>query len=208
LCGASGRRLEAVIDRGRVWINVGTHKPTGGHVVTIKFETGSADSNGRSIAIYAAAVALAGRFPRWRDVMPDGGQRLTVDAPAVAAAVAEFSKLHRAAEKAGMAAYKADQAARKARRQPTGPDYRLDRGIDCGPVGMAGCGVVWAETIPAAPVSVRLDQRYLADALAAAAAWDARSVEVVGTDKHSAVAITTGEYGPRLVAVLMPLSAD
>jgi hypothetical protein len=140
--------------------------------------------------------------------MTEGGQRLTVDAAAVAAAAAEFSTLHRAAEKVGRAAWKAEQAEKKARRQPTGPDYQIDRGIDCGPAGMAGCGVVWAETIPAAPVSVRLDQRYLVDALAAAAAWGATSVEVAGTDKHSAVTITTGEYGPRLVAVIMPLSVD
>jgi hypothetical protein len=73
---------------------------------------------------------------------------------------------------------------------------------------MAGCGIVWAETIPAAPVSVRLDQRYIVDALAAAAAWNAASVEVIGTDKHSAVTITTGEHGPRLVAVIMPLFRD
>lgn len=195
VCGATGRRLEAVIDRGTVGITVAVHRATGGHVVAIKWQSDAADSHGRTISVTATAVALAGRFPRWRDVMVEGGQRLAIDATAVAAAAAEFSALHRAEEK-------------KTRRQPTGPDYRLDRGIDCGPAGMAGCGIVWAETIPAAPVSVRLDQRYLVDALAAAAAWSAVVVEVVGTDKHSAVTITTGEHGPRLVAVIMPLSAD
>jgi len=208
VCGASGRRLDAVIDRGTVGITVAVHKATGGHVVAIKWQSDAADSHGRTISVTATAVALAGRFPRWRDVMTEGGQRLTVDAAAVAAAAAEFSTLHRAAEKVGRAAWKAEQADKKARRQPTGPDYQIDRGIDCGPAGMAGCGIVWAETIPAAPVSVRLDQRYLADALAAAAAWGATSVDVTGTDKHSAVTITTGEYGQRLVAVIMPLSVD
>jgi hypothetical protein len=208
VCGAAGRRLEAVIDRGTVGITVAVHKATGGHVVAIKWQSDAADSHGRTISVTATAVALAGRFPRWRDVMVDGGQRLAIDAAAVAAAAAEFSTLHRAEEKVGKAAHKAEQAEKKTRRQPTGPDYRLDRGIDCGPAGMAGCGIVWAETIPAAPVSVRLDQRYLIDALAAAAAWSAAVVEVVGTDDRSAVTITTGEHGPRLVAVIMPLARD
>jgi hypothetical protein len=208
VCGAAGRRLEAVIDRGTVGITVAVHKPTGGHVVAIKWQSDAADSHGRTISVTATAVALAGRFPRWRDVMVEGGQRLTIDAAAVAAAAAEFSTLHRAEEKVGKAAHKAEQAEKKSRRQPTGPDYRLDRGIDCGPAGMAGCGIVWAETIPAAPVSVRLDQRYIIDALTAAAAWGCDAPEVIGTDDRSAVTITTGDCGPRLVAVIMPMSRD
>lgn len=216
VCGAAGRRLEAVIDRGTVGITVAAHKPTGGHVVAIKWQSDDADSHGRTISVTATAVAVAGRFPRWRDCLPENAppaynkplQTLTIDAPAVIAAAAEFSKLHRAAEKAGKAAHKAEQAERKARRQPTGPDYRLDRGIDCGPAGMAGCGIVWAETIPAAPVSVTLDQRYLIDALTAAAAWCCDAPEVVGSDAYSAVTITTGDCGPRLVAVIMPMARD
>lgn len=209
-CGASGRRLEAVIERGTVGITAATHKPTGGHVVAIKWQSDAADSHGRAVSVTATAVALAGRFPRWRDVMAaaEGGQRLTIDGPAVIAAAAEFAKLHRAEEKVGKVAHKAEQAEKKARRQPTGPDYRLDRGIDCGPAGMTGCGIVWAETIPAAPVSVRLDQRYLIDALTAAAAWGCDAPEVVGTDAYSAVTITTGDCGSRLVAVIMPIARE
>ena len=35
ICGAAGRRLEAVIDRGTVGITAAAHRPTGGHVVAI-----------------------------------------------------------------------------------------------------------------------------------------------------------------------------
>lgn len=210
VCGASGRRLEAVIDRGRVGITVARHKPTGGLTVAIKWQSAGDDANGRVVSVTATAVAVAGRFPRWRDVIhAEGrGHRMTIDAPAVAAAVAEFAKLHRGAEKVGKAAWKAEQAERKARRQPTGPAFTFERGIDCGPVGMAGHGIVWAETIAAAPVSVRLDQRYLADALAGAAAWGCGRPEVIATDGISAVEIQTGECGERFVAVIMPLARD
>lgn len=210
VCGASGRRLEAIIDRGTVGITVARHKPTGGLTVAIKWQSAGDDTHGRTVSVTATAVALAGRFPRWRDVIhAEGrGHRLTIDAPAVAAAVAEFSKLHRAAERAARLAWATAAAERKARRQPTGPAFSFERGIDCGPVGMAGHGIVWAETIAAAPVSARLDQRFLADSMAGVAAWGCDRPEVIATDDISAVEIQTGDCGERFVAVIMPLARD
>lgn len=200
LCGAAGRRLDAVIDAGTVRIKTGTYKPTGGEVVTVAWK-------GDGIVVQATAVAVAGRFPRWRDVLPEGGTRRTLDGWDIAAALAEYRPVYRAAEKAARAAWKADREEKKRQRRYCGGDFSHPVGIDCRPDGMTGCGAAWESAVPAAPVPVRLDHRYFADALAGADAWAARMVEVIGTDDISAVTIQTGECGPRFVAVIMPLAS-
>lgn len=201
IAGVTGKRLDAMVDRGTVVLTVYAHE-TGGAVVWIMW---SAETGPDTLVVASTALAVAGRFPRWRDVMPDGGKRLTVDAWDVAEAVAEYKPLHRAAEKAGKAAWKAEQDEKRRRGRDNGGEYRHPVGIDCGPAGMTGYGAEWSSTVPAAPVVVRLDHRYLADALAAADAWGARMVEAIGTDDRSAVTFQTGEHGHRLVAVIMPL---
>lgn len=198
LLGAAGRRVDAVIDRGTVRIEVGVHAPSNGSTVCITWTSSEADGHGRATLVRSIAVAVAGRFPRWRECVPAGGEELTIDAPAVAAEAARFAAIHR----------KAAAAARKAQRQPSGPSYHHPRGVACGRAGMVGCGAEWTSAVPATPVAVLLDPRYLADATAAAAAWGA-PVVARGTDDISAVTFTAGEeFGPRFVAVIMPLARD
>ena len=127
---------------------------------------------------------------------------------AAAAAVAEFAKLHTAADRAGRAAFKLAAADRKARRLPSGPAYAFARGIQVHSAGMIGRGVEWFSTVPGGPVEVILDHDYLGDALAAAAAFDADTVSVAGTDNISAVTITTAEYGEHFLAIIMPMAQD
>lgn len=209
LCGASGRRLDAVIDRGTLSILVGSHKPTGGEVVVMTWESSADDGHGRPIIVRAAALAVAGRFPRWRDIRPASGARLTVDVGRVADAVADYAPLHRAAERAGRAAWKLEQEEKKRRRQYHGGEYRHPAGLVCNVEGMSGCGADWATPVPATPVRVKLDHTYLADALAGAAAWGATTVDVDATDDTSAVSISAGgEHGPRFLAVIMPMCMD
>lgn len=209
LCGASGRRLDAVIDRGTVAILVGTHKPTGGEVVVLTWTSAEADGHGREIVVRATALAVAGRFPRWRDIRPESGSRLTVDVGRVAGALADYASLHRAAERAGRAAWKLEQEEKKRRRQYHGGEYRHPAGLVCNVEGMSGCGAEWAAPVPATPVRVKLDHTYLADAMAGAAAWGATTADVDATDDTSAVSITAGgEHGPRFLAVIMPMCMD
>ncbi len=201
LGGLSGKKLDAAIDAGTVRIMVGSHQATGGEVVSIYWA-------GEPGEVSATALAVAGRFPRWRDCIPSGGESLAVNVAAVADAVADYDKLHLAAVKAGKAAWKLEQEERKRRRQYSGGEYRHPLGIDCHRAGMIGRGAEWASAVPAAPVQVRLDHAYLADALAGAAAWGAAVADVTASDKHSAVLLTTGEFGERFAAVIMPLAAD
>lgn len=206
LFGVAGRRLEAVVDRGEVRVVVGTHQATGGHVVEMDW-TSSPDDGGQ-VTIRVTGLAVAGRFPRWRDCIPAGGQVLTVNVDRVADALAEYEPLHRAAEKAGKAAWKADQEERKRRRQYAGGQYQHPIGVDCHSAGMIGRGAEWSSVVVATPVAVKLDHRYLADALAGAAAWGASAANVGGTDGISAVTLRTAEHGPRFEAVIMPLAMD
>lgn len=205
--GIKAGKLDAAIDRGELRVVVGPHAPTGGEVVSIYWQD-------EGVEVGATALAVAGRFPRWRDCLPDAAvasyqqgpmRRLTVNVAAVTAAAAEFARLHRAEEKAGKAAHRAAVAERKARRQPAGPDYRIDRGIMVHAAGMIGRGVEWSAAVPACPVETILDQRYLIEAMDAAAVWGAREVTVAAADDLSAVTIGTGEYGEQLTAVIMPL---
>lgn len=209
LCGASGRRLDAVIDRGTLSILVGSHKPTGGEVVVMTWESSTDDGHGRPIVVRAVALAVAGRFPRWRDIRPAAGSRLTIDVALVADAVADYAPLHRAAERAGRAAWKLEQEEKKRRRQYHGGEYRHPAGLVCTIEGMSGCGADWAAPVPATPVRVKLDHTYLADALAGAAAWGATTADVDATDDTSAVSISAGgEHGPQFLAVIMPMCMD
>jgi hypothetical protein len=208
LCGASGRRLDAVIDRGTLSILVGSHKPTGGEVVVMTWESSTDDGHGRPVVVRAAALAVAGRFPRWRDCFPRGGQTLTINVDRVADALAEYDPIYRAAEKAGKAAWKLEQEEKKRRRQSSGGQYRHSIGVDCHSAGMIGRGAEWSSVVVATPVAVKLDHRYLADALAGAAAWGASTANVGGTDGISAVTLRTAEHGPRFEAVIMPLAMD
>lgn len=215
IIGASGRRLEAAIDAGTVYMTVGTYQPTGGEVVTLEWRSATLPDTGRPIVIRAHAVAVAGRFPRWRDCLPENAppawqkpqQRATLDVAAVAGAVAEYGKLDRAAERAGRTAWKAEQEENKRRRRYHGGEYRHPIGIICRPDGMTGTGVEWSSAVPAAAVPVRLDHRYLAAAFAAAAAWGAQSVEAAGSDESSASTFSTGDCGARFLAIIMPLAA-
>lgn len=207
--GLAGRKLEAAADRGAMRIVTGGHTPTGGEVVTLYWE-------GEGLEIQATALAVAGRFPRWRDCLPENApadwqkpqQTITVDVAVVARQVAEYAALHRAAEKAARAAWKAEREERKRQRRYHGGDFLHPMGVDCRPDGMTGTGAVWSSTVPATPVAVRLDHTYVADALAGAAAWGAAAAVVSGSDSISAVTLTTGEHGPQFLAVIMPLAAD
>lgn len=201
LGGLSGKKLDAAIDAGTMRIMVGSHAATAGEVVSIYWA-------GAAGEVSATALAVAGRFPRWRDCIPSGGETLAANVAAVAGAVADYDKLHRAAVKAGKAAWKAEQEERKRRRQYSGGEYRHPRGIDCHRAGMVGHGAEWSSVVPASPVPVKLDHTYMSDALAGAAAWGATVADIAATDKQSAVLLTTGEFGPRFTAVIMPLAAD
>jgi hypothetical protein len=206
--GVKAGRVNQTIDRGELRIMVGTHAGSGGEVVQVWW-------TGSGIEVGATALAVAGRFPRWRDCLPENApaayqkpiHRLTVDVAVVAAEVAEFIPLHRAAEKAGKAAHKAAQAEKKARRQPTGPAYQIDRGIRVHAAGMIGRGVEWVAAVPTCPVEVILDQRFLADAMTAAESWS-MTADVCGSDGISAITIETGDCGERFTAVIMPMAAD
>jgi hypothetical protein len=200
--GVKASKLVATIDRGDLRVFFGTHTPTGGTVISIWF---SVDD----VQVGAAALAVEGRFPKWRDCLPtSAAAAVDVNVPAAAAAVAEFAKLHTTADRAGRAAFKAAAAERKARRQPSGPAYAFARGVQVHAAGMIGRGVEWFSTVPGGPVAVILDHDYLGDALAAAAAFDADTVSVAGTDNISAVTITTAEYGEHFLAVIMPMAQD
>ena len=205
VAGLHGRKVTAAIDRGLFQITVSAHDATGGEVVSLRWLSAAGDG---LITVSATALAVAGRFPRWRDCIPSGGETLAVNVAAVAGAVADYDKLHRAAVKAGKAAWKAEQEERKRRRQYSGGEYRHPRGIDCHRAGMVGHGAEWSCVVPASPVPVKLDHAYMADALAGAAAWGAAVADIAATDKHSAVLLTTGEFGPRFTAVIMPIAAD
>lgn len=208
LSGLTGKKLDAAIDAGTVRIMVGSHAATGGEVVSIYWYR-PADFDRENIGeVSATALAVAGRFPRWRDCIPSGGETLAANVAAVAGAVADYDKLHRAAVKAGKAAWKAEQEERKRRRQYSGGEYRHPLGIECHRAGMVGHGAEWSSVVPASPVPVKLDHTYMADALAGAAAWGATVADVTASDKHSAVLLATGEFGPRFTAVIMPLAAD
>lgn len=201
VAGVTGRRLDAAIDRGTVRVMVGTYKQTGGEVVTITWA-------GDGIEVQAHAVAVAGRFPRWRDVQPETGAALTVSVGDVGEALDAYRPVYRAAEKAAKAAWKADREEKKRQRRYCGGDFLFPVGVDCSPESITGCGAEWSRPVPVTPVAVRLDHTYLADAFAGAAAWGVASVTVSGTDSISAVSISTGEYGGQFDAVIMPLAND
>lgn len=201
IAGVSGAKLAAAIDRGTVRIMVGTHKPTGGEVVTITWA-------GDGVEVQAHSVAVQGRFPRWRDVQPKAGATLTASVDAVAEALDAYRPVYRAAEKAARAAWKADREEKKRQRRYHGGDFLFPVGVDCSPESITGCGAEWSRPVPVTPVAVRLDHAYLADAFAAAAAWGVASVTVGGSDSISAVTVSTGEYGGQFDAVIMPLAND
>lgn len=206
--GSTGRKLDATIDRGSFTIDIGLHRTTGGSIVRLAWTSAAADPR---LTVRAEALALEGRFPRWLDVltqMPSieaGG--MPIDADAVAAAVAEFRGLHRAAEKAGRDAWMAEPLPAGARKRKAG-EYRHDRGVFVSAEGMVGRGCDWSSAVPAAPRRVCLDPRFLADALDGAAAIG-KTVEVfAGRETQPAVIVAGGHCGERLVAVLMPMLAD
>lgn len=211
LLGANGRRIDAVYDAGTVCLTVGSHKATGGEVVTIEWQSAE-------VIVRATAVAVMGRFPRWRDCLPENAPASyrkpittsTIDATAVAAAVADHATQWRAAEKAARAAWKVEREEKKRARRYHGGDFAFSPAVDCSPAGVAGVAVAgWSAAVPVTPVTVKLDHRYLADAMAAAAAWGSTAVESAGSDEYSAVTFTAGgDCGPRVVVVVMPMAAD
>lgn len=203
--GINGRKVTAAIDRGVFTITVSAHAATGGEVVSLRWLSAAGDG---LITVEATALAVAGRFPRWRDCIPAGGESLAVNVAAVAGAVADYDRLHRAAVKAGKAAWKVEREERKRRRQYHGGQYRHPLGIEFHRAGMIGHGAEWSSVVPASPVPVKLDHTYVSDALAGAAAWGATVADIAATDTQSAVLMTTGEFGPRFTAVIMPLAAD
>lgn len=209
LCGASGRRLDAVIDRGTVTILVGAHKATGGEVVVLTWTSSEADGHGREIVVRAAALALAGRFPRWRDVLsqlPDG-VGMPVDAAEVSKAVAAFRAVHRAAEAAGRAAWMAEPQPPRARARKAG-EYRHERGVIVSPVGLEGRGCPWSADVPTCPTRTCLDPAFVLDAMAGAIAWGG-AVTVRSGEVLEPVGVSTGgDCGPRFLAMMMPISLD
>lgn len=204
--GVAPRKIDAAIARGSVTVHLHCHAATGGAVVILRWL--SAEADGR-LTVEALALAVAGRFPRWRDVVVDGGQRLAIDAPAVSAALADHLPRWRAAERQARDAWKAQrEESRRTRRYcPTSfPGIRRDVMIHS--AGIAGVAVTdWAAPVRASAVPVRLDHRFLTEALAGAAAWGG-DVEVRTIDDTSPVAIECGVYGPRFAAVIMPMAGD
>lgn len=211
LMGANGRRIDAAYDAGTVHLTVGSHKATGGEVVTVEWQSAE-------VIVRATAVAVMGRFPRWRDCLPENAPASyrkpittsTIDAPAVAGALADHATQWRAAERAARAAWKVEREEAKRTRRYHGGDFRFSPAVDCSPAGVAGVAVAgWSAAVPVTPVTVKLDHRYLADAMAAAAAWGSTVAEAAGSDEYSAVTFTAGgDYGPRVVVVVMPMAAD
>ena len=207
ILGLTGRKLDAAIDRGLVSIDVGRHAPTGGDVVRLAWSSSSDDGR---LTVVATALALAGRFPRWRDILPQlpTGTGLTIDADAVADAVADFRAAHKAAEKAGLEAYMAEPPAAPRYRARKPGEYRHPQGLTLSAGGMTGRGCEWTSTVPAAPARVTVDPAYLADALDGAAAWSG-DVVVRAADEIHAVRLDAGdEYGPRFLGVIMPMVID
>lgn len=204
--GVAPRKIDAAIARGSVTVHLHVHVATGGTVVILRWLSAAADGR---LTVEALALAVAGRFPRWRDVVVDGGQRLAIDAPAVSAALADHLPRWKAAERQARDAWKAQrEESRRTRRYcPTSfPGIRRDVMIHS--AGIAGVAVTdWAASVRASAVPVRLDHRFLTEALAGAAAWGG-DVEVRTIDDTSPVAIECGVCGPRFAAVIMPMAGD
>lgn len=203
--GTAPRKIDAAIARGTVTVHLHGHAATGGTVVIVRWLSAAADGR---LTVEALAVAVAGRFPRWRDVVVDGGQRLAIDAPAVAAALADHLPRWKAAEKASRDAWKAQrEESRRTRRYCPSSCPGIRRDLLIHSAGIAGVAVAeWAAPVRASAVPVRLDHRFLAEALAGAAAWSGE-VEVRTIDDTSPVTIECGVYGPRFAAVIMPMAA-
>lgn len=202
--GVAPRRIDAAIARGSVTVHLHVHVATGGTVVILRWLSAAADGR---LTVEAIAMAVAGRFPRWRDVIVDGGQRLAIDATAVSAALADHLPRWKAAEKAARDAWKAKrEESRRTRRYCPSSFPGIRRDVLIHSAGIAGVAVAdWAAPVRTSAVPVRLDHRFLAEALAGAAAWGGE-VKVRTIDDTSPVAIDCGVYGPRFAAVIMPIA--
>ncbi|MGI9178087.1 MAG: hypothetical protein ACR2IT_09555 [Pirellulales bacterium] len=204
--GIGGRKIDAALARGTVTVRLYHHHDhADGMVVILRWLSAAADGR---LTVEALALAIAGRFPRWRDVCTTGGQRLTIDAAAVAEALDDHAVAWKAAERAARAAWKAErEEAKRTRRYCPSSSPGINRAIVTGPAGIAGVAVAgWASAVPASAVPVHLDHAFVAEALAGAAAWGGGPVEVRTIDDTSPVTIEAGEYGTRFAAVIMPMA--
>lgn len=197
LRGLAGRKLTADLQRGGVTIE------TDGTVVRLVWGQGD-------LSVVVVTKLIQGRFPRWRDVVEPataGAPGVVVEADAMAAELAEFSRRHRAAVAAAKASWSEAAAVAKAQRRYHAP-FAHDRGVWVSPSGLEGRGCQFAAGGCFSPARVCLDHDYLADALAAVSLFTGTAV-VQATDDTSAVAIGDGtEFGERVVVVVMPLAVD
>lgn len=200
MLGRGGRRIDATIDAGSLVLVVRAWPETGGDVVEATWLSACG-----GVAVRSVAPAIQGRFPRWRDVVPDMAiEPMAIDAAAVAAAAAECRAVHRTAERAARAAYMAEPVARGGRARKPGR-YVHPRGVIVSTTGMVGRGCEWTSAVPVTAVPVCIDPAYLVEALEGAAAWGGDVVTQCADDISPVTVSTSAEFGPRFVAVLMPM---
>ena len=197
--GLAGKALAADLRRGAVTVE------TDGTVVRLVWGHGD-------LSVVVVTKLIAGRFPRWRDIVEPataGAPGIVVDVDTMAAEVAEFSRRHKADVATAKAAWTAAAAVAKQQRRYHAP-FAHDRGLWVGPEGMEGRGAAFVNRVRSAPARVCLDHDFLADALAAVEMFGPSGTAVVrATDALSAVAIGNGaEAGERVVVVMMPLAID
>jgi hypothetical protein len=164
------------------------------------------------LSVTATARLIEGRFPRWRDVVDPHagvGEGLAVRPEDVGGAAADCVRSHKAAVAAGKAAWLAEPLPAGASKRKAGA-YEHDRGVWLRRDGMTGRGCDWTSSVAGAPAEVCLDPAFVVDAMTAAALFGRTAIVRQADDrKVNPVAIEAGgEFGERMVAVIMPLAID
>jgi len=132
----------------------------------------------------------------------------------MAGEVAECLRTHKAAVAAGKAAWMAEPLPPRASKRRAG-DYRHDRGVWLRRDGMEARGCGWRSDVAGSPVEVLLDPAFVSDAVEAAGQFGRTAVVRAVPDARMAGKVTGpvvieggGEFGERVVAVIMPMAAD
>lgn len=147
----------------------------------------------------ATARIIEGRFPRWRECVPEGGNATELDVKPLVKAMREIVRESRIVEKAEAARYAAAERAKGRKAKPG--EYKHSRGVRFTDGRLEARGCEYARPTAWAG-EVILDPGFVADAVAAAAAFGGPVTATV----RGKLKATTFTSGPMFSAIVMPLA--
>jgi hypothetical protein len=202
--GVTGRRLDAAVTGEPVVLTCD------GREITLDWS-----SDCGRVFVRTRARLIEGRFPRWRDCIPDRPEATANDADwsSLAAWCRGVVRATRAAaEVAGDAAAAADTGGKIAKQSARARAIAgHQRGVAFAPGGATARGCEAAVMLPAWVSPVTIDPAFVADAADAVAEWGMTATAAV-TDPQSAVVISSSGWDrghpTAVLAVIMPMAAD